>query len=140
MFAKLQVWLKTQFKRFILYNLLIAPIVLALYIPYNFWWLHYTTTQFWKWIFTAAVMYGAANLILAPWTSIVVRFLDRRYGRSRLNNVQQAIFAEEAKVDVLAAKIADKIDGLKAEDAKAAIRSVLSDDNEKATTEDKGTA
>lgn len=75
-----KVWFKTQFKRFLLYNLLIAPVVLGLYIPYNFFWLHYTTLQFYKWIFTAALMYGAANLILAPWTAVVVRFLDKKYG------------------------------------------------------------
>ena len=84
MIARVKVWLKTQAKRFLVYNLLIAPVVLALYVPYNFLWLHYTTMQFWRWIFTAALMYGAANIILAPWTAVVVRFLDRKYGARKV--------------------------------------------------------
>jgi len=65
-------------KRWLLYNAMIFPVIAAIYVPYNVLFLQYTAIQLVKWIATSAFVAAGANLVLQPWTSKVVRYLDRR--------------------------------------------------------------
>lgn len=50
-----------------LFDIMSAPVVLALYLPYNILWLHYSILQLEKWVFTSVIMFAIANVILTPY-------------------------------------------------------------------------
>ncbi len=59
--------LKSKLKAYVRYNLLTMPVIFAIYLPYNYFWIGYTPFQLVKWLLTAALFGAGANLILQPW-------------------------------------------------------------------------
>ena len=55
------------------YNLLTFPVIAAIYIPYNVFWIGYTPVQILKWLATSALFAAGANLILQPWVTFIHR-------------------------------------------------------------------
>lgn len=46
---------------------------MALYVPYNVLWVHYTTEQLLRWASTAGVMYGVSSVVGIPWNHFIFR-------------------------------------------------------------------
>jgi hypothetical protein len=70
--------LKTQLVRWMWYNLLIFPVLMAFYIPYNVFWLQYTPIQILKFIATNGFFGAIVNFVLRPWNAWIARFIERR--------------------------------------------------------------
>lgn len=55
------------------FDALSAPMVLALYLPYNILWLHYSLEQLERWVFTSMIMFALANVVLTPYYAFIYR-------------------------------------------------------------------
>ncbi len=77
--------LKTQLIRWFWYNLLIFPVLMAFYIPYNVFWLQYTPLQILKFIATNGFFGAIVNFVLRPWNAWIARFIERRSKKKVLN-------------------------------------------------------
>jgi len=69
---------KTQLVRWMWYNLLIFPVLMAFYIPYNVFWLQYTPIQILKFVATNGFFGAIVNFVLRPWNAWITRFIERR--------------------------------------------------------------
>ena len=65
--------IRTKILAYVKYNLLTMPVIFAIYLPYNFFWIGYTPVQLVKWLLTAAFFGALANVVLQPWISFVHR-------------------------------------------------------------------
>lgn len=70
--------LKKQLARWMWYNLLIFPVLMAFYIPYNLIWLQYTPLQILKFVLTNGFFGAIVNFVLRPWNAWIARFIERR--------------------------------------------------------------
>jgi hypothetical protein len=77
--------LKAQLIRWFWYNLLIFPVLMAFYIPYNVFWLQYTPLQILKFIATNGFFGAIVNFVLRPWNAWIARFIERRSKKKILN-------------------------------------------------------
>jgi hypothetical protein len=73
--------LKEQLLRWMWYNLLIFPVLMAFYIPYNVFWLQYSPLQILKFVLTNGFFGAIVNFILRPWNAWISRFIDRRFSK-----------------------------------------------------------
>jgi hypothetical protein len=70
-------WFKTQFKRWLIFNLFTFPFIALFYVPYNIFWLQYSTFQLLKWFLTAGAMGAFFNLFYRPFVGWVNHVIDR---------------------------------------------------------------
>ena len=66
------------FKRFIVFSLLIEPIIIALYLPYYLLIIKYTTPQLTTWLLTTVPFSLAVGTLINPIEMFLVRWVDRR--------------------------------------------------------------
>jgi hypothetical protein len=79
---------RDQLIKWILYNLIIFPVLMVFYIPYQLWWIQLTVVQLWKYVLTAGVMAAGVNFILRPvnrWASNYIDlFMARHFPKKKL--------------------------------------------------------
>ena len=75
MFKSINLIIRT--KRFIVYNLIMWPVICIVYTPYNLLILHYTATQAVAWIKTSLPWGIAANIILLPIVQRAIKLVER---------------------------------------------------------------
>ncbi len=71
--------LRVQLLKWLIYNLLIFPVVAVFYVPYNLIWLQFNSLQIIRWFLTAGLASAAVNVILRPWNAWVSRFIEKRF-------------------------------------------------------------
>lgn len=86
---------KTQLVRWFWYNLLIFPVLMAFYIPYNIFWLNYTPLQILKFVATNGFFGAIVNFILRPWNAYITRFIKRREEKKALNTATMPSTGEQ---------------------------------------------
>lgn len=55
------------------YNLIVMPVIFAIYIPYNVFFISYSHFQILKWITTSPILSLVTNAIISPWVSFAHR-------------------------------------------------------------------
>lgn len=65
--------IKKLFVWYAKFTALTFPLIAALYIPYNVFWLKYTFEQLEKWLLTAGIMFALSGLITTPYYAYVFR-------------------------------------------------------------------
>ena len=69
--------LKKEVGRYILYNVLTIPIIIAIYAPYMLVWIGLTPEQFFRWVVAALPFALVANIVIAPLFRRVYGLIDR---------------------------------------------------------------
>jgi len=69
------VWLK----KFLLYNMLLEPFIIVIYLPYYIFFLNYSKVQLIKWAYSTIPFGLIASFILTPIEMWMVHLLDEHY-------------------------------------------------------------
>lgn len=77
--------LRTKVLKFILYNLLVEPLIIIIYLPYQVYFLDYSNVQLSKWLITTVPFGLLAGSVISPVEIFFIHILDR-YFRGGLQN------------------------------------------------------
>jgi len=68
---------KSQFKRWLLFNLFTFPFIAMFYVPYNIFFLQYNSLQLLKWFLTSGALAAFFNLFYRPYVVFVNRIIAK---------------------------------------------------------------